>query len=258
MSRPAHALRAGQERGAASGADACIECARASSRSAPRRSIGIRGLLAEFGVVLPQRAVEVRRRAADCSNSCRHAQPALSAIYSRMCVCSMNASKEYERELERSRRATMSAKRASAERCRPDHRLGDRRQCRRCARIQERPAVRRLARARTAAVLHRRQDPARTHHRRGDPYLRTLLIMGARSCCSAREADRSAVAVGRSPCECGADTTALASPSPPKTRGSSGRCSISTLRLIAQRLPITTSSSDCVPTATGQTDVRRT
>jgi transposase len=50
----------------------------------------IRGLLAEFGHVLPQRAIELRRRCRHCSGSSPHSSPGRSRICRRMCSASIN------------------------------------------------------------------------------------------------------------------------------------------------------------------------
>lgn len=52
----------------------------------------IRGLLAEFGHVLPQRAVEVRRGCLRCSASCLHWPPGRSAICRPTCESSISTS----------------------------------------------------------------------------------------------------------------------------------------------------------------------
>ena len=49
-----HALRPGQERRSAGACCACTGCAKATRRSAPPPSTGIRGLLSEFGIVFAQ------------------------------------------------------------------------------------------------------------------------------------------------------------------------------------------------------------
>ena len=60
---------------------------------------------------------------------------------------------------------------------------------------------------------------------RGDPYLRTLLVMGARSVLQRASAKPIRSHAGRSPCECAVAITALASPWLQRTRASFGRCS---------------------------------
>ena len=75
--------------------------------------------------------------------------------------------------------------------------------------------------------------------RRGDPYLRTLLIMGARAVlqAAARRKDR-ALALGARACGSDAAITAPASRSPRRTPASSGPCSPATNRCDWQLLDL--------------------
>ena len=185
----------------------------------------LRGLLAEFGFVLPQRAAEVRRGVAECSSTCRRTLRARSAICASTFAPLDERVREYERSIEAHARANRApAQLAAAPGHRSDHRLGDRRQRRRCARVQERPPVLRLARARPATALHRRQDSGSA----------TSPVAAIRTCarCSSWARERAAARysanrirsrAGRSPCERAAATTALASRWPPRTRASCGR-----------------------------------
>ena len=126
----------------------------------------LRGLLAEFGFVLPQRAAEVRRSATEwLEHLPAHAACAIRDLREHLRVLDARV-KDYERSIEAHARDHDGAKLAQQRLgIGPDDRLGHRGERRRCTRVQERPAVLGVARARSSAALHRRQAAPRTHHR---------------------------------------------------------------------------------------------
>jgi transposase len=142
----------------------------------------IRGLLAEFGVVLPQRAVQIRRGAAAALEQL----PVRAAEALRELLAHVNLLDErigtYERQLEQHARSDERAQRIQAlsgvgpigasalvASVADAHEFSNGRQ------------FAHLAGTDSQAILHRRQTRLGHITAHGDPYLRTLLIMGARS-----------------------------------------------------------------------------
>jgi transposase len=124
----------------------------------------LRGLLAEFGFVLPQKAAEVRRRAVESLELLpARAACAIRDLREHLRILDARV-KEYERSIEAHARDHKREARSTAVGYRPHERLGDRGERGRRARVQERPPVLRVARTRPAPALHRRQAAARTHH----------------------------------------------------------------------------------------------
>jgi transposase len=143
-------------------ADLCLHRARQGFVEERTSTINcLRGLLAEFGHVLPQRAVEVRRqvpalieqlpaRAARCiADLIEHVRELEAKIAA------------FEREIETHARHSTLAQRAQARQG-----IGPITASAFVATVgnAERATVRRLARTRATAIFDRRQDPPRPHH----------------------------------------------------------------------------------------------
>ena len=196
----------------------------------------LRGLLAEFGFVLPQRATEVRRHAdASLDRLPVHAACAIRDLREHLRVLDTRV-KEYQRSIEAHAREHYGAKLA-----------------------QQRQGIGPMTASAIGASVgdvrefkNGRQFSAwlglvpRQHSTGGSngsgisrgvailTYERCLLwALGA--CCSERVASPIHCPVGRSPCACAAATTVLASLSPPTTRGRMGDAQSARVRLIAQR-----------------------
>jgi transposase len=147
-------------------ADLCLHRARQGFIEERTATINrLRGLLAEFGHVIAQRAVEVRRQV----------PPLLEQLPARAARCVADLLEHvrelerkiaaYEREIEaQARNSCPRATGPGASGRRPDYRLGDRRQRRRRHRVLQRAAVRCVVGTGAATVLDRRQDAPRPHH----------------------------------------------------------------------------------------------
>ena len=147
-------------------ADLCLHRVRQGFIEERTASINrLRGLLAEFGHVIAQRAIEVRRQV----------PPLLERLPARAARCVADLLEHvreletkiaaYEREIEGHARQKCPRPTGSGTSGRGrDHRLRNRRQRRRCDGVLQRAAIRRLVGARATTVLERRQDAPRPHH----------------------------------------------------------------------------------------------
>ena len=117
----------------------------------------LRGLLAEFGAVLPNRVIEVRRGAARAAESLPGlARHAIEDLLEHLRALDARIS-AYERELEQLARSSEAATRLMAiNGVGPYDRARHRCQRRSCTRVRQRPAVRRLARTRASTVEYGR------------------------------------------------------------------------------------------------------
>ena len=185
----------------------------------------MRGLLAEFGVVLPQQAEQVRRAAVIAAEGL--------PVVARDVVADLRAHLAYlDERIAHYERQLVSLARQSEPACR----------------IQTMTGIGPLtASAITASVASRHEfangrqfaawlGPVPRQYstggktklgritKRGDAYLRTLLMLVPELCCRAHRRSRIGCRAGRWRCEPGAGITARSSLSPPGTPASCGRC----------------------------------
>ena len=151
----------------------------------------IRGLLTEFGVVLPQRADQVRRAAVVVAEGLPVlARAAITDLRAHLAYLDERINR-YERQLvtlakQRERRYGFSTARRRA-----THGLGDHGQHQRRARIRQRSAVCSVAGISAATIFDRRQATLGPHHEAGRCLPATLLMLGpARYCRGRAETDR--------------------------------------------------------------------
>lgn len=146
----------------------------------------IRGLLTEYGIVLPQQCQPTAARLAAPPQGCDQR----AGLFQPTPICfALRRTVVFGRKDPGHRRANLG--RVSSQRALPTNRSVGRnrsadsnRSCcghKRRKDFYERPAVRHLARPPTPAAFEWREARLRGISKRGDPYLRTLLIHGARS-----------------------------------------------------------------------------
>ena len=125
----------------------------------------VRGLLAEFGLVMPKGRFTFRHQVAAVLDDAR--VPTLARAILQEVVARIRALDEdilaYDRRIDAQVRDSEPMQRIG-ELCGVDHRQRDRGQRRRREAVQERPSVCRLAGLGAAAVLHRRQANPGAHH----------------------------------------------------------------------------------------------